>query len=144
MENLLKNKKIVIIISIILLIILFFVFVKVLTKSKSVYGGRCSDRNSYKLSATKIKKAKNVIKTVDKVNNIDISTKLCTIKIIINLEEDVKIDEIKKMSDELIKVFSKKDLKYYDFSLYITSDNKDSETYPINVTKHNTRDNFAW
>ena len=48
------------------------------------------------------------------------------------------------MSQELLGDFSKKELKYYDFSLYVTSDNKDSETYPINVTRHNSKDSFAW
>ena len=144
MNNLLKNKKMIIIAAVIILIILFFILIKLVSKNKSVYGNRCSDRGSYKLSSNRIKKVKEVIKSVDKVNKIDINTKLCTVKIIINLSEDVKIDDIKKMSEEVIKTFSKKELKYYDFSLYVTSDNKDSETYPINVTKHNTRDNFAW
>ena len=65
-------------------------------------------------------------------------------KIIINLSEDVDIETVKNMSNELLKDFSKKELKYYDFSLYVTSDNKDSEVYPINVTRHNSKDSFAW
>ena len=144
MKNLLKNKKLVIIGSIVILIILLFIFIKVLGGNKSVYGSRCSDSDNYKLSSKTVKKAKDTIKTIDKVNDIDIHTKLCTVKIIINLSEDVDIETVKNMSNELLKNFSKKELKYYDFSLYVTSDNKDSETYPINVTRHNSKDSFAW
>ena len=144
MKNLLKNKKLVIIGSIIILIILLFVFIKVIGGNKSVYGDRCSDSDNYKISSKTIKKAKDTIKTIDKVNDIDIYTKLCSVKIIINLSEDVDLETIKNMSNELLKNFSKKELKYYDFSLYVTSDNKDSEVYPINVTRHNSKDSFAW
>lgn len=144
MKNLLKNKKLVIIGSIIILIILLFVFIKVIGGNKSVYGDRCSDSDNYKISSKTIKKAKDTIKTIDKVNDIDIYTKLCSVKIIINLSEDVDLETIKNMSNELLKNFSKKELKYYDFSLYVTSDNKDSEVYPVNVTRHNSKDSFAW
>ena len=144
MKNLMKNKKLVIVLSIILLIVLFIVFVKVINGNNKNSGSRCSDSASYKLSCKTIKKAKNTIKTIDKVNDIDIYTKLCTVKIIINLSEDVDLESIKNMATELLNNFSKKELNYYDFSLYVTSDNKDSEVYPINVTKHNSKDNFAW
>lgn len=143
MKNL-KNKKIIIILAIIILVILFLIFLKVLSGNKNVYGDRCSDRDNYKLSNDTINKAKETIKTIDNVDSIDIYTKLCTVKIIINLKEDVEIDKVKKMSEELLTNFKEKELKYYDFSLYVTSDNEDSETYPINVTKHNSKDAFSW
>ena len=144
MKNLLKNKKLVIIGSVIVLLILFFVLIKVIGGNKSIYGDRCSDRDSYNLSSKTIKKAKDTIKTIDKVNDIDIYTHLCSVKIIINLSEDVDIETVKNMSNELLKKKKKKELKYYDFSLYGTSDNKDSEVYPVNVTRHNSKDSFAW
>lgn len=144
MKNLLKNKKLVIIGSIVILIILFIILMSVLSHGKSVYGDRCSDSSSYKLSKKTIKKTENTIKTIDKVNDVDIYTKLCTVKIIVNLSEDVDLESVKNVSNELLKNFSKKELKYYDFSLYVVSDNKDSEVYPINVTKHKSKDSFAW
>ena len=144
MKNLLKNKKLVIIGSIVILIILFIILMSVLSHGKSVYGDRCSDSSSYKLSKKTIKKTENTIKTIDKVNDVDIYTKLCTVKIIVNLSEDVDLESVKNVSNELLKNFSKKELKYYDFSLYVISDNKDSEVYPINVTKHKSKDSVAW
>lgn len=144
MKNLLKNKKLVIVGSIIILIILFIILMSVISNGKSAYGDRCSDSSNYKLSKKTVKKADSTIKSIDKVNDVDIYTKLCTVKIIVNLSDDVDIESIKNMSNELLKNFSKKELKYYDFSLYVISDNKDSEVYPINVTKHKTKDSFAW
>lgn len=143
MKNL-KNKKTIIVLIIIMLVILFLIFLKVLSSNKNVYGDRCSDHDNYKLSNNTINKAKDTIKTIDHVDSIDIYTKLCTVKIIINLKEDVELDKVKKMSEELLTNFKEKDLKYYDFSLYVTSDNENSEIYPINVTKHNSKDTFSW
>ena len=44
----------------------------VLSHGKSVYGDRCSDSSSYKLSKKTIKKTEDTIKTIDKVNDVDI------------------------------------------------------------------------
>lgn len=144
MKNLIKNKKVIIIGFIVILIILFFVLVKVIGGNKSVHGDRCGDYENYELSSKTIKKAKEPFEKIDKVKKVKIYTQLCTVKIMINLKEDIDIEQIKNAATEMLNTFKKKELKYYDFSLYITSDNKDSETYPVNVTKHNSRDNFAW
>lgn len=144
MKKLLKKKKLVIILAIILILALLVVLVKVMSDNKNIYGDRCSDTTSYKLSNDTINKAKETIKEVGNIADIDIRTKLCTVKIIVTLKEDVELDKIKDMSNKLLKAFSEKELKYYDFSLYVISENEKSETYPINVTKHNSKDAFAW
>ena len=144
MKNLMKNRKLVVVLVIIILVILFIILMKIIGGNKSIYGDRCSDKDNYKLSNDTINKAKDTINELGNVSDIDIYTKLCTVKIIIELEDDVELDKVKNMSNEILKAFSAKELKYYDFSLYVTSKNENSETYPINVTKHNSMDNFAW
>ena len=144
MKNLMKNRKLVIVLVIIILVILFIILMKIIGGNKSIYGDRCSDKDNYKLSNDTINKAKDTINELGNVSDIDIYTKLCTVKIIIELEDDVELDKVKNMSNEILKAFSAKELKYYDFSLYVTSKNENSETYPINVTKHNSKDSFAW
>ena len=144
MKKLLKSKKMIIVLAIILITALLIVFLKVISNNKSVYGDRCSDSVNYKLSNDTINKTKDTIKEVGKVSDVDIYTKLCTVKIIVTLEEDVELEKIKEMSNKILENFSEKELKYYDFSLYVTSENEKSETYPINVTKHNSKDAFAW
>ena len=134
----------IIILAIIFILILLVVFVKTISDNKNVYGDRCSDNKSYRLSNDTINKSKDVISEIGNVDDIDIHTKLCTVKIIITLKDDVELEKIKDMSNKLLEAFSEKELKYYDFSLYVTSKNENSETYPINVTKHNSKDTFAW
>ena len=144
MKKVFKSKKFVVFLAIIIVVILAIVLLSVVGKSKSVYGDRCSDNANYKLSNDTINNAKDTIKTIGNVDEIDIYTKLCTVKIIVTLSDDVDLNKVKDMSKDLLKAFDEKDLKYYDFALYVDVEGKDSETYPVSVSKHNSKDEFAW
>ena len=139
-----KHKLISIIAGFILLIIILLIIFMITMTHGGVYGDRCSDYKKYEISSSTENKVKKRIKEIDEVNNIDIYTKLCTIKIIVNLKNDVDINVIKTMATDILSYYSKKQLKYYDFSLYVTSDNEESEVYPINVTRHKSAQDFAW
>lgn len=141
------KKKNLIIIGIIIAIILalFLLFYKfILEDNKNPYGNRCDESINYQISSKQKKAVKNKFKEIEQVNNVDIYTKLCTIKIFVNLKEDVELDTIKTKAKEIFEIFEEDELELYDFALYITSDNKESEIYPINVSKHNSREDFAW
>ena len=99
MKNLMKNRKLVVVLVIIILVILFIILMKIIGGNKSIYGDRCSDKDNYKLSNDTINKAKDTINELGNVSDIDIYTKLCTVKIIIELEDDVELDKVKNMSD---------------------------------------------
>lgn len=148
MKSKLKNKKKLIIAFVVLLLVLILLIfgIKVLFfhGSDNVYGDRCSDRDDYKISEETIDKVEEKIQEISEVNDIEIYTKLCTVKIIINLDSDVELDVIKDNAREVLSLFSEDELSYYDFALFVTSDNEESEIYPINVSKHNSRDDFAW
>ena len=143
-RNFIKRHKILtIVLSFFLLIIILSVVLALISSSKGA-GSRCSDSKKYTISSKTQKSVESRIKEIEQVKDVDIYTKLCTIKIIISLKDDVDIEVIKTMSNDILTKFSEKELKYYDFALYVTSDNKKSETYPINVSKHKTSDSFAW
>jgi hypothetical protein len=140
-----KNHKLLVAAMLIVLILMIFVLVYLISSSNGgTYGNRCKDHEKYKLSSSTISKVKKRINEIDEVNSIDIYTKLCTVKIIVNIKDDVDINKIKDMSKDILTYFSKKQLKYYDFALYVSSDNEESKTYPINVSKHKTSDSFVW
>lgn len=141
------KKKNLIIIGIIIAIILalFLLFYKfILEDNKNPYGNRCDESINYQISSKQKKAVKNKFKEIEQVNNVDIYTKLCTIKIFVNLKEDVELDTIKTKAKEIFEIFEEDELELYDFALYVTSDNLESEIYPINVSKHNSREDFAW
>lgn len=141
-----SNKKIIMIIVIIaiLLILILSLGLLISNRNSDPYGDRCSDQSNYKISSDTIKKVKNKFEEIDKVNSVEIETKLCTIKIFINLKEDVDLEIVKEKAKDALTLFSEDELGYYDFALYVTSDNKESEVYPIDVSKHSSREDFAW
>ena len=141
-----KNKKLIIaaVISIVIIVILIFLGIKISGVGQSPYGDRCDQKSNYEIDSKTLKSVKNKYKEIEEVKSVDVYTKLCTIKIIVNLKSDVDLEVIKTKSKEVLELFTEDELGFYDFALYVTSDNKDSEVYPINVSKHNSREDFAW
>ena len=147
MKTKLKNKKNIIIIGVSLVIIIFlFLVIKVIffDGDSNKYGDRCSDRNEYAISNDTIKDVEKKFKEIEEVDRVKVYTKLCTVKIIVTLKKDVDLDTIKNYAKASLELFSEEELGYYDFSLFVSSNDKDSEVYPINVSKHNSREDFAW
>ena len=145
LTNFIKKHKFISVIACLILIFLIFIVVSIINfKTGSIYGDRCKDNNEFKISNKTINEAKDEIEKLDNVKNIDIYTKLCTVKIIIKIKDDVDINSLKQVATNTLKVFSEDELNYYEFALYVISDNKTSETYPINVSRHKTEKDFAW
>lgn len=141
------NKKKIIIISIIvvfILILAIFIGKLIIGTNSNPYGDRCEERHKIAISEKKLNKVKKKFKEIEQVNDVDVYTKLCTVKIIVNLKEDVELDVIKEKAKEVLELFNEDELSLYDFALFVSSDNKESELYPINVSKHNSREDFAW
>ncbi len=140
-----KVKLIIIGAAIILFILIILLFGSIIIKDKkNPYGNRCDQRENYQLDNKTIKNIKKKFKEIEEFKDIEVYTKLCTVKIIVKLKNDVDVEIIKAKAKEVLGLFSEDELSFYDFALYVTSDNKKSETYPINVSKHNSREDFAW
>ena len=140
-----KKKLMVIGIVLVIILLLIFLFYKfIFSDNKNPYGKRCDQRYNYQVTDKQMKNIKKKFKEIEEVNSVDVYTKLCTIKIMVNLSKDVELDVIKNKAKEIFEIFEDEELELYDFALYITSDNSESEIYPINVSKHNTREDFAW
>ena len=146
MKSKLNKKKLIIALIAIMLVIIIIILLSsiIFGNNKNPYGDRCDDQNNYQISNKQIKKVEKKFKEIKEVNDVDVYTKLCTIKIIVNLKNDVDLEIIKNKATEVLSLFEENELGYYDFALYVTSENKESEVYPINVSKHNSREDFAW
>ncbi len=99
---------------------------------------------NYKLTDKEIKSAKDKIKELENISDIDIYVKSKIIRIIVNLEQDIELDALKAKSNEMIKSFSQENLSYYDVEIFVESKNKDSEIYPKIGYKYKTNSEFVW
>ena len=151
-----KYKKRIIIISVILIIfIAIFIAVKkvvnYLTPStkQSVYGDRCDAVKDYPVTKdikSEIKKSLKAYEAVE-FKNIDVKCRL--IDITINLKEDITDETLYELGYNLIASMPEDIVKLYDIELFVTSSNKEDETYPRIGTHHKVingeaNDNFVW
>lgn len=140
-----KNiKPFILIGGIVLLIILIVILCYLLFfKSSDLSATRCST-DEYKVEKKIITSAKEKIMEIEQVDNVEIYKNVCILKIVINLKEDIKLDDLKKKMTEVIEVLGNDVNEHLDISLFVTSNNKESKTYPLNVSKHKSREDFAW
>lgn len=140
-----KNKKKVIVT--ILLLIVFGVFVFAAYKlyeyltpdtKDSVYGNRCELTEGVEISKERKDMIKETVESYEgmKLSNVDIKCNL--IDIIVKVDDEITLDTVKEMSDKLLTVFSEEELKYYDLELWVDSNAKESEVYPVIGTRHKT------
>lgn len=140
-----KNKKKVIVT--ILLLIVFGVFVFAAYKlyeyltpdtKDSVYGNRCELTEGVAISKERKDMIKETVESYEgmKLSNVDIKCNL--IDIIVKVDDEITLDTVKEMSDKLLTVFTEEELKYYDLELWVDSNAKESEVYPVIGTRHKT------
>ena len=140
-----KNKKKVIVT--ILLLIVFGVFVFAAYKlyeyltpdtKDSVYGNRCELTEGVEISKERKDMIKETVESYEgmKLSNVDIKCNL--IDIIVKVDDEITLDTVEEMSDKLLTVFSEEELKYYDLELWVDSNAKESEVYPVIGTRHKT------
>ena len=151
-----KNKKKVIIIIVLLVVFSIFLLAtyklyKYLTPDTkdSVYGDRCELTDGIDITSEREKMIKEKVESYEgmKLSDVDVKCNLIDIIVVVNDETEVKT--VKKMSTELLTVFTDEELKYYDIELWIDSNIEKSEKYPIIGTRHKTNNGdseskFVW
>jgi len=144
-NKLMKNKKTIIIILVVALAIILLLLgsIFLLKGGSDNSTGRCYT-DEYNISSKTFKKVEEKIKEIPEVNKVSAYKNVCSIKILINLAEDVDLEIIKENMNEVLEILGEDILSNFDILLYVTSDNKESEVYPLNVAKNKLRDNFAW
>lgn len=145
-----KNKKKVIVIFVILIVLAIFVFAsyklfKYLTPDTkdSVYGDRCELTEGIDITSERKKMIKETVESYDgmKLSNVDVKCNL--IDIVIVVDDETELSNVKEMSTKLLTAFTEEELKYYDIELLVDSKSEDSEVYPVIGTRHKTNNNDA-
>ena len=151
-----RNKKRIIIILILLIVFSIFVFAtyklyKYLTPDTkdSVYGDRCELTDGIDITAERENSVKEVVESYEGMKLSDVDVKCNLIDIIVVVKDATEVKTVKDMSNKLLTVFTEEELKYYDIQLWVDSNSKNSETYPIIGTRHKTNNGdleskFVW
>lgn len=132
---------------IIIILILLIIFILGFLIYKNLFQEGVSERlegiESYSLTKEEIKLVKDKLGELENIESIDIDTNYKIIKIFLELKEDVKFEDVKKISNEAITNFSEENLSFYDIELFVTSLSEES-LYPKVGYKHKTNSEFTW
>ena len=115
---------------------------------KNLFQDTVSERlesvDKYKVTKKEINIVKESLNELVDVSDIDIYTNYKIIKIFINLQEDIKFDDINEALDESINNFNEENLKFYDIEVFIDCEDEESKIYPKIGYKHKTNSEFTW
>lgn len=108
----------------------------------AIYGDRLDGKIAVESSvydSVKTKVSENsIVKSVETRE----SGKLINIQITVN--DDVSINDAKKITDNLLEPFTESQIGYYDFQIFISKEDKSNENFPIIGYKHHNSSGFAW
>lgn len=132
---------ILVVIILIISILCFFIYKNVFANTAN---SRYKEIEDYELTKEEKKSVKDKINELDNVKKVDVYINSKIIKIVVKLEEDIDFDNIKTKANEVISLFSEKNLSYYDLEFFIESSNEESEIYPQIGYKFKYSSEFAW
>ncbi|MBP3445535.1 MAG: hypothetical protein J6K23_06580 [Bacilli bacterium] len=145
MKHIKNNKGIAITLLIILIFIIAGIFLlKAFFPSGNAYGDRLKGIEKVEFSKSEITKLEEKIKERDNIKNVSIDIKGRLINIIITVNKDTNIDDMKDYAKERLEIFDKEELEYYDVQFYLLNEDDESEDYPSIGYKHKTSDEIKW
>lgn len=111
---------------------------------KGEYGDRLKGIEKVEITdkqETNIEKEISKEESVEKVK-YDLRGRL--VNIIVDVKDEIELDKVKEIGTKILEHFDEEQLSYYDIQIFINSDNKKSEKYPIIGYKHKTKDAISW
>ena len=140
-----NNKGIFITLFIILVFLIIGIFLlKAFFPSGNEYGNRLKGIEKVSFSDKEITKLEDQIKDREKIKDTSINVEGKLINIIITVEADTNIDDIKDYCKEKLELFAEDELSYYDIQFYLVNEKDDVENYPAIGYKHKTSDEIKW
>lgn len=112
------------------------------SNDKSIYGKRLD--NAPLISDDVISKIKEKLNNSKIVNTIEYNTSVKTMKFYIDVKENTKIENSKKLSEIIIENLNEDIIKFYDISVYLTQTSGDNKEYPAIGYHAKGTDKFNW
>lgn len=111
---------------------------------KDVYGNRLAGIEKVKISDQIVTEIKDKIGSSDFVNDVDYVLKGKLINFVIDVKDDIKKDDIKKLANNVTDLFESDIQNYYDIQIIVISDKEESKNYPVFAYKHKSKKEFVW
>jgi preprotein translocase subunit SecF len=113
--------------------------------NKNRYGNRLDGIENVRINNDKLEAARQELLKIDYVAKVKNQIQGRIINFIIEVKPNTDLVSSKSLADKLLEKFSKEEKDYYDFQVFlVTSDDAESELYPIVGYKHKTSLVFKW
>ena len=130
-----------------LLIILFTCFIAIMvvaltffySKDVSSYGSRLDDISKYEISKDFLNDYKEKILANEGVNKVTINNKGRIYYVHITFDENISLDNAKKIAESSLELFGEKNLSYYDIEFSLRG-----KDFVIFGAKNSVAENISW
>ena len=142
-----KNKytSIAVVVFIALLLLLFIIYKAVMPSlGTPVYGNRLDGIEKVEITTTKMGELDGKIENEKYVSSCKTNVSGKTVDIVVTVIEKTKPKDAKKITDVILKEFDEEQVAYYDFQVFIKSENSKETGYPIIAYKNKSNDNFSY
>lgn len=141
-----KNKFviIVIIIFIVTTFILYQAYQLLMPSNGVIYGNRLEGIKEVPIKQDLINEINKSLQEKEAVSTSEINIIGKTVNIIITVEDDTNIKTAKDVGNITLEHFEEKQLKYYDFQVFIKKKDSTQNNFPIIGYKHAQKDIYIW
>lgn len=134
------------VLSFIVLLILLFIIYKAIMPSLGtpVYGNRLDGIEEVEITNEKINEIDEKVSKEDYVSSSKTNVSGKTVNTVVTVIEGTKASTAKKVTDVVLKEFDEDQVAYYDFQVFIKSENDKEDNYPIIAYKNKSNDKFSY
>ena len=112
--------------------------------SSPIYGNRLNGINKVKIERKDLKAAKKTLEEEGNITSADVRVEGKIIIVDVTVTKDTSLDDAKKSASKVTSIFDGKEVKFYDFEIFIENEDEKKEAYPIIGHKKASKDSFSW
>ena len=111
---------------------------------KAAYGNRLDEQDEHQIEESLYIKIKSEVEELAGVSSITHRLQGKIINFIVVVNDDVSLEDAKKIGDKVVSYFSEDDIKYYTFQIYIKKNNLELNNFPIIGAKNPLTKEIIW
>ena len=139
-----KNSSAVVGVTVFILVIISALLIKNLfmyDETQAIYGSRIDGVDKMKVTSEQKDKVKKRLAEKTKKVDVRVAGKIVNIEFTVN--DDVSLEDAKKLGPEALDEFTKDQQKFFDFQFFV--ENKNNKTqFPIIGYKQRAKDSISW
>lgn len=112
--------------------------------STPIYGNRLDGINKVKLEKKDLKEAEKIVVADGAVIKAKVRLEGKTIYVDAVVTKETNTDSARQAVSNVITSFDEKEVKFYDFELFIENEDAENQSFPIIGHKKSSRDSFSW